>query len=113
MPTNWDELMTVLNQLPSGTKYRLVGGNTATGIYDDGPYDVFIDVKKVEELKKTSKSPLEIGGGVVLNDVIELMKQVSKENVAYKYGEAIVDHLMVVSKYNFLKKSLKNKLSLD
>ena len=60
----------MLGQLPEGTKYRLVGGNTATGIYDDGPYDAFIDVKKVNELKKCSKSPLEIGGGVVLTDVI-------------------------------------------
>ena len=41
--------------MSEGTKYRLVGGNTATGIYDDGPYDAFIDVKQVNELKKCSK----------------------------------------------------------
>ena len=41
--------------LSEDTKYRLVGGNTATGIYDDGPYDAFIDVKQVNELKKCSK----------------------------------------------------------
>ena len=41
--------------LSEGTKYRLVGGNTATGIYDDGPYDAFIDVKQVNELKKCSR----------------------------------------------------------
>ena len=97
-----EELLTVLDQLPEGTKYRLVGGNTATGIYDDGPYDAFIDVKKVNELKKCSKSPLEIGGGVVLNEVIELMKTVASENEAYKYGNAIVDHLLVVSKLFFI-----------
>ena len=97
MPTNWDELVAVLAQLPDDTKYRMVGGNTSTGIYDDGPVDVLIDVKKVQELKKISKSPLEIGGGVVLNEVIDLMKEVSAGNEVYKYGQAIVDHLMVVS----------------
>ena len=44
--------------LSEGTKYRLVGGNTATGIYDDGPYDAFIDVKQVNELKKCSRGKL-------------------------------------------------------
>ena len=66
------------------------------------PQFVTIDVKKVNELKKCSKSPLEIGGGVVLNEVIELMKTVASENEAYKYGNAIVDHLLVVSKLFFI-----------
>ena len=99
MPNDLDELLAVLGNLPDGTKYRLVGGNTGTGIFDaDGPYDVFIDVKKVAELKETSKSPvLEVGGGVVLSDWMDLMKSVASENPAYKYGNVIHDHLMVVS----------------
>ena len=97
MPNNLEELLAILTHLPDGTKYRLVGGNTATGIYQDGPYDVYIDVKKVSELTKVSKAPLEVGGGVVLNEWMELMENVSKENEAYSYGQVIVDHLKVVA----------------
>ena len=53
-------------------------------------------------MKKCSKSPLEIGGGVVLTDMIELMKTVASENEAYKYGNAVVDHLNVVSAHSFI-----------
>jgi hypothetical protein len=31
MPDNLEDLLAVLNQLPQGTKYRLVAGNTGTG----------------------------------------------------------------------------------
>ena len=46
-----------------------------------------------------SKAPLEIGGGVTLTEVIELLKVVASENEAYKYGKTVVDHLNVVSIY--------------
>jgi len=32
MPENLDHLLAVINQLPQGVKYRLVAGNTGTGI---------------------------------------------------------------------------------
>jgi hypothetical protein len=36
MPENLDDLLAVLNQLPEGSKYRLVAGNTGTGKLDAG-----------------------------------------------------------------------------
>ena len=68
------------------------------GIYDkDGPYDVFVDVKKIAKLKKSSQSPaLEIGSTMVLNDIMELLNTMAQNNKAYKYGQAIVDHIQVV-----------------
>ena len=56
-----------------------------------------MDVKKIPELKKSSQSPaLEIGGAMVLNDIMELLKTMAQTNKAYKYGQAIVDHIQVV-----------------
>ena len=66
------------------------------GIYNDGPYDAFIDTKKVSELKRHSKSPLEIGGGMALNDVMDLLKSVAHNDEAYEYGNAMVQHIRVV-----------------
>ena len=61
-----------------------------------------MDVKKIPELKKSSQSPaLEIGGAMVLNDIMELLKTMAQNNQAYKYGQAIVDHIQVVSRYLF------------
>lgn len=97
MPESLEELLAVLEHLPEGTKYQLVGGNTGSGIYDDGPYEVFIDVKKVSALKKINKSPLEFGAGVVLNDVIATMQKIAVENEAYHYGTAVADHILVVA----------------
>ena len=54
-------------------------------------------MKKVSELKKCSKSPLEIGSGATLNEIIELLKSVAQNNEAYEYGNAMVDHINVVS----------------
>ncbi len=103
VPATLPELLQILATLPNESKYRLVGGNTGTGIYDDGPYDFYIDVAKIEELKKYSKSPLELGSGLSLADVIQVLKMVSKENQSYEYCQAIVDHLLVVSfKGNFV-----------
>ena len=56
-----------------------------------------------------SKAPLEIGGGVTLTEVIELMKAVASENEAYKYGKTVVDHLNVVSIY-FLPDNMYNNI---
>ncbi len=69
------------------------------GVYQDGPYDVYIDTKKVSVLSKYSKSPLEIGGGMVLGDIMDLMKTLAKENPSYSYGEAIAAHINVVCKH--------------
>ena len=56
-----------------------------------------MDVKKIAELKKSSQSPaLEIGSTMVLNDIMELLKTMAQNNEAYKYGQAIVDHIQVV-----------------
>ena len=52
---------------------------------------------------------MEIGGGVTLTEVIELMKAVASENEAYKYGKTVVDHLNVVSIY-FLPDNMYNNM---
>ena len=50
----------------------------------------------MSELKHHSKSPLEIGGGMVLKDVMDLLKSVAHDNEAYEYGNAMVEHINVV-----------------
>ena len=37
-----------------------------------------------------------MGGGMVLNDVMDLLKAVANDNEAYEYGNAMVQHINVV-----------------
>ena len=34
----------------AGGRVRIVVGNTSVGVYDDGPYSVYVDVKAIPEL---------------------------------------------------------------
>ena len=46
IPKDVDELLHMVKGLPAGANYRLVAGNTGTGVYaNDGPYTDFIDVR--------------------------------------------------------------------
>ncbi len=63
-----------------------------SGVYDDGPFQVHIDVVRVPELReiKRSKDALTLGGGVTLNDAIRAMEVDQEEG--FKYLNEVAAH---------------------
>ncbi len=58
-PKTLPDLLAVLKALPSGqgakNKYRLVGGNTGSGVFEnEGPYDVLVNVNRIAELRQVN-----------------------------------------------------------
>ncbi|CAL8096700.1 unnamed protein product [Orchesella dallaii] len=79
----------------SNESYRFVAGNTSTGIFkNDGPYQTFIDINGIPELRKTvvDDSGITIGGGVSLTQIINLLQE-ANETAGLEYGKRIATHL--------------------
>ena len=97
-PTTMEELNSILKALKPEQPYKLIAGNSGTGIYkDEFEPQVYIDVNRVKELKEISKTPLILGGGVSLGDALKVLAEVAKDNPKYKYGASIVSHWSKVS----------------
>jgi len=71
-PAKLSTLFDALKKIPETSTYKLVAGNTGVGVYEDKQeIDHFIDISKIPELKSTSLSPLQVGGGVSLADAMK------------------------------------------
>ena len=79
-PTTLTELTEILAGFTTDTRYRLVAGNTGTGVFkrDEESYDAFIDINKIAELKTESTNPLFLGGNVSITDAIAFFNRVGK-----------------------------------
>ena len=65
-----------IRQVPDHEAYRLVGGNTGSGVYDDGgPFKYYIDVTKIPEMRGVvaAADPFTLGAATTLASAIELM----------------------------------------
>ena len=71
-PTTEQELLEILASFTPSTKYRIVGGNTGTGVFkhDEESYDAFVDINHVAELKQQSQEPMVLGANVSITDAI-------------------------------------------
>ena len=71
-PTTEQELLEILASFTPTTKYRIVGGNTGTGVFkhDEESYDAFVDINHVVELKQQSQEPMVLGANVSITDAI-------------------------------------------
>ena len=93
-------ILAILKNLPEEATYRLVAGNTGTGVYaHDGPYTDFIDVRELTELSQVTKTPdLVFGGNASLAQVINTMQQMAEDDPQnYSYGNQVVTHLKKVA----------------
>ena len=79
-PTTLTELTDILAEFTTDTRYRLVAGNTGTGVFkrDEESYDAFIDINKIAELKTESTNPMFLGGNVSITDAISFFNRVGK-----------------------------------
>ena len=71
-PSTEQELLEILASFTPSTKYRIVGGNTGTGVFkhDEESYDAFVDINHVVELKQQSQEPMVLGANVSITDAI-------------------------------------------
>ncbi|GAB0086119.1 Aldehyde oxidase/xanthine dehydrogenase [Sergentomyia squamirostris] len=91
---NLENLMTVLAAATSG-KYRLVAGNTATGVYRM-PHDIqtFIDISSVTELRSYSiGDSISLGGNVTITEWMSILQQAANEKSGFMYCFRVRDHL--------------------
>ena len=97
-PTTLQELQQILSQFTSETKYRIVGGNTGTGVFkrDEESYDFFININKIPELKAESTNPMSLGGNVSITDAIAFFNRVGKSEPMWI---AIARHLGWIASY--------------
>ncbi|XP_011621346.1 indole-3-acetaldehyde oxidase [Amborella trichopoda] len=103
-PTNLEELMEILRSEENGNRVKLVAGNTSTGYYkNQGNYQKYIDIRHIPELSmiKREKEGIDIGAGVTLSKVIEVLdEEISSRNEPHLVFKKVVNHLnMVASKF--------------
>merc|ERR1711892_268794 len=98
-PTSVSELLKALNKIPDSYKYKLIAGNTGTGIYeDDSDILFYLDTSKIAALKKITSIPLKFGAGVSLSDAQKKLSAAAQsEPSKYGYAKQIVDHLKYVA----------------
>ncbi|TRY76734.1 hypothetical protein TCAL_11871 [Tigriopus californicus] len=101
-PNNLEDLLALLDDLAPNSSYRLVAGNTGTGIFnDDGPYKSFFDISAIPELVTITLDPFNVGGGVSLTKFIEILEQqASSKGVDYAHGAQMAKHIKKVANTN-------------
>ena len=91
-PTTLTELTQILGSFTPETKYRIVGGNTGTGVFkrDEESYDAFININNVTELKVESTDQMFLGGNVTITEAIAFFSRVGE---AVPLWAALARHL--------------------
>ena len=91
-PTTLAELTQILGSFTPETKYRIVGGNTGTGVFkrDEESYDAFININNVTELKVESTDQMFLGGNVTITEAIAFFSRVGE---AVPLWAALARHL--------------------
>eukprot|EP00095_Tigriopus_kingsejongensis_P005797 maker-scaffold88_size394946-snap-gene-2.26 protein:Tk05797 transcript:maker-scaffold88_size394946-snap-gene-2.26-mRNA-1 annotation:"hypothetical protein DAPPUDRAFT_313254" len=99
-PHTLEDLLGVLADIQPNEAYRLVAGNTGTGIYDDGPYGTYVDITGIPELSTITTNPFNVGGGVALTEMIVALKSQANNSPGYAYAKQVAQHLMKVANTN-------------
>ncbi|XP_021947093.1 xanthine dehydrogenase/oxidase [Folsomia candida] len=98
--TSLADVYTALQRFTEGgIKYRIVAGNTGTGVFkDDGPFAAFIDINSVPELKRSmiETSGVKIGANVTLCNAIDQLQKASEID-GYEYCAQMSKHLKRVA----------------
>ncbi|OQV18343.1 Xanthine dehydrogenase [Hypsibius exemplaris] len=100
---SWDQPKT-LTELYSrmaalaGKRLFLVAGHTSPGVYKDGPYDAYIDTKKISDLYlKRVASTTFIGANVTMTDTIDFFNQTATSNPRFSYLAAVAGHIKKIA----------------
>ncbi|XP_059083877.1 uncharacterized protein LOC131881124 isoform X2 [Tigriopus californicus] len=99
-PDTLEDLLAVLDDFQPDETYRLVAGNTGTGIYNDGPYSTFVDITGIPELVAVTMDSFNVGGSVALTDFIDVLKTQFGRSKSFNYTLQIAKHLEKVANTN-------------
>ncbi|XP_019627736.1 PREDICTED: xanthine dehydrogenase/oxidase-like [Branchiostoma belcheri] len=96
-PTTLEQLYSLLEQhCTSQNRYKLVCGNTASGVYkNDGPYSCLIDIKAVPDLHICQAGPpLVAGSALSLSALLDMLQTGSDRSPSYG---VLAEHLRKVA----------------
>ncbi|KAK7112653.1 uncharacterized protein [Littorina saxatilis] len=97
-PTSLTELGGVMRNAKD-KKMRLLFGNTSTGIFkNEGPFDVYIDIREVKDLYeiKETETSVKFGANTSLSTFIKKLKELKDSQPGFHYFPALVKHLKLV-----------------
>jgi xanthine dehydrogenase/oxidase len=78
---------------------RFLSGSTGFGVYKkDGPFDVFVDLKRISELQMIEKTQehLIVGSNISLNQLVDLLNGNSSQ-IGFSYFKVLADSLKKVA----------------
>ncbi|KAK9891892.1 hypothetical protein WA026_017378 [Henosepilachna vigintioctopunctata] len=92
------DLLSYLSTIRNET-YMLVAGNTAKGVYEFPPSEMYIDIIEVDELMSygITNNTLTIGANMSLTKTMELFYQIARTNSKFAYLKTMADHLDLVA----------------
>ena len=97
-PKTLDDLVNLVNQYKTSS-YRLVGGNTGTGVYkNEGPFQIYIDINNIPDLNQITRTPtiLSVGASARLKTCIDIMRDYSSTS-GFEYLTQIALHLSKIA----------------
>lgn len=97
-PTSLQELGGLMRRCKEN-KVRLLFGNTSAGIFkDEGPFDVYIDLKEVKELYTitVTETSVKFGANTSLSTMIKTLKSLTDKQTGFEYFAVLVRHLKLV-----------------
>ncbi|CAG7828319.1 unnamed protein product [Allacma fusca] len=81
----------------SGKSYRIVAGNTGTGVFkNDGPYKGFIDIINVAELgaETVDSTGVTLGANVTLTHTLQFLKRIARSQMeGFSYALPMSQHI--------------------
>jgi xanthine dehydrogenase/oxidase len=97
-PKTLDDLVNLISQYKTSS-YRIVGGNTGTGVYkNEGPFQIYIDINNIPDLNQITRTPtvLSFGASARLKTCIDTMRDYSS-TVGFEYLTQIAHHLSKIA----------------
>ncbi|KAK7506537.1 hypothetical protein BaRGS_00002012, partial [Batillaria attramentaria] len=97
-PTSLQELGGLMRKCKENN-VRLLFGNTSAGIFkNEGPFDVYIDLREVKELYKitVTDSSVKFGANTTLSVLIKTLKSLTDTQPGFEYFAVLVRHLKLV-----------------
>ncbi|XP_065224598.1 uncharacterized protein LOC135848590 isoform X2 [Planococcus citri] len=94
------EIYDVFEMVQDNTKYMLVGGNTAHGVYRSEPQDIYIDINGVKDLHTytLNSDKLVLGANMTLNKTIEVLNKVAAETPnKFGYLKQMASHIDLIA----------------
>lgn len=97
-PTTLDSLYKLMAGPLNDQKVFYVSGHTSVGVYNDGPWDCEVDLKKIPDLftKTVADGKAVVGAGVTLTDLIEFFLSSSTKE-GFQYLAVLAAHIKKIA----------------